>query len=53
MFCTAHLESYKTSLLPYGKHIVLKKTDMLRLRKMLQEDFSTNLEKDSRIFNKS
>ena len=52
MVCTAHLESYNTSFLPYGKHIELNNTDMLRLTKMLQEDFSTtNLEKISRLSN--
>ena len=50
LVCTAHLDSYSTSFLPYGKHIQLNYIDMLHLRGVLQKNFShANLEKKSHL----
>ena len=50
LVCTAHLESYNTSYLPYGKHLGLNSVDMTRLKNILVSSFSPeNLEAVSRL----
>ena len=49
LVCTAHLDSYSTSFLPYGKHIQLNYIDMLHLRGVLQKNSHANLEKMSQL----
>ena len=50
LVCTAHLESYNTSFLPYGKHIQLNNVDTCKIEAILQKNFSQeNLEKISRL----
>ena len=50
LVCTAHLESFNSSFLPYGKHIQLNNVDTCKIEAILQKNFSReNLEKISRL----
>ena len=50
LVCTAHLASYNTKHLPYGKHIAIEEADIFKIQSILDKIFSIeNNQKFSRL----